>query len=148
MKSLCFASAGASKLQELTIIAKSGDQDSSHVDLTDILWPLLLRSDITVKFEGINADPEKTSTETSPEIDAVFCRRIALLRRLCNDELTRPCWEERRWEFNGFREAEMALYALELPGTRLCLHDIVSMSSVWKGLQHEIDRAESSLSGL
>jgi hypothetical protein len=88
IKSLCLALAGASKLEELSIIVKPGDQDSSDVDPADIMWPLLLlRSDITVKFEGIIADPEKMSTRKRPEsIDPAFCQRIALVRQLGNIE--------------------------------------------------------------
>ena len=63
MKSLCLALAGAIRLEKLTIVVKPGDQDSSDVDLADILWPLLLlRTDVKVEFEGITADPEEAST--------------------------------------------------------------------------------------
>lgn len=145
IKTLCLALAGASNLEELSVIVKPGHKDSSDVDPVDILWPLLLlRSSIKVKFEGITTDPEKTSTDRSLELDTAFCQRIALVRQLCNDELNKPGWEERHWDFHGMRDAEKELYALELPGKRLCLHDLVSMSPVWRGIRGEIDRAEAS----
>jgi hypothetical protein len=148
MKSLCLALAGASKLQELSIVVRPGEQDSSDVDLAEILWPLLvLRSGIAVNFEGITGDSGKTSRryEGSPEIDAAFCRRIALVRRLCNSEFERPGWEERCWVFHGLRDAEKILYALKAPGKKvLCLEDIVNMSPVWKAMRREIDRVEAT----
>jgi hypothetical protein len=148
MKGLCSLLSGDSKLKELSIVVKPGDQDSSDVDLADILWPLLfLREDLTVKFEGITTDPAKTSTteaERNTEIDAAFCSQIALVKRLCNGELGRPGWEGRCWAFHGMREAEKVLYTFKAPGKELlCLDDIVNKSPVWKGLQREIERAEA-----
>jgi hypothetical protein len=142
MKGLCLSLSGASRLAELAIKVKPGDQDSSDVDLVQILWPLLLlRENVIVKFEGITAGQEKRLTEggSDPEIEAAtFGQQIALVKHLCNIELDRPGWEDRSWSFHGMREADMALYALKRPGKQLlCLDDIANMSSVWKGLQRE-----------
>lgn len=149
MKSLCLSLAGASKLEQLSISVKPEDQDSSDVDLANILWPLLLlRSDVTVKFEGITADPEETSTRKRPEsIDPAFCQQIAMVRQLCNSEFDRLGLEERHWASHKIHEAEKMLYALQSPGKKvLCLDDIVNASHVWKGMQHEIDRVEAPAS--
>jgi hypothetical protein len=149
MKGLCLSLAGASKLQELSIIVKPGDQDSSDVDLADILWPLiLLRSGIKVRFDGITTDLEKASTtenERNPDSDEEFCGHIARARQLCSSEFEKYGWEERSWAFHGLREAEFVLSALQSLGKKvLCLDDIVNMSPVWKDLQGDIDRAEAS----
>jgi len=149
MKGLCLSLSGNSKLKELSIVAKLGDQDSSDADLADILWPLLLlRDDIAVEFKGVTTDPANMSTteaERTTEIDAAFCSQIALVKQLCIAELERPGWDGRCWAFHGIRDAEKALHAFKAPGKKLlCLNDIVNKSPVWKGLRREIERAEAS----
>lgn len=148
VKSLCLAMAGASKIKELTISIKAGDQDLCDVDPADILWPLiLLRSDITVKFKGTATDSEKksiTKGESSPDIDAAFCQRIALVKQLCNVELERPGWEDRQWAFHRVRDAEEILYDTKALGKKpFCFEDIVNMTPVWETTRREIDRAET-----
>lgn len=154
MKSLCLSMSGASRLKELTIKVKPGNQDSSDIDLTDILWPLLLLRDaITVKFEGITAGLEKSlmEGEKSMEVErssgmyAAFGQRIALILHLCNAEFEKPGWEGRCWVFHGIREAGAALYALKAPEKQLLsLDDIVNTTPTWKGLQCEAHRLETS----
>ena len=147
MKALCLSMSGASRLKELTVRVNPGDQEKSNVDLANVLWPLLLlREDVTVKFEGITTDPEKALTEgeKGPEVEAAFGQQIALVKQLYNSEVEEPGWEDRRWEFHGIREAEKALYALQSPWRLLCLNDIVNMSPVWERMRREIDRAEAS----
>jgi hypothetical protein len=149
MKGLCSSLTGDSKLKELSIVIKPGDQDSSDVDPADVLWPLLLlREDITVKFECLTTDRAKKSTteaERTTEIGAAFCSQIALVKRLCISELGRSGWEGRCWALHGMREAEKVLYTLYSPGKEtLCLDDIVNKSPVWKDVRGEIDRAEAS----
>ena len=148
MKALCLSMSGASRLKELTIRVSPGDQEKSNVDLANLLWPLLLlREDVTIKFEGITTDAEEALTEGKKglKVGAAFARQIALVKQIYNSELERPGWEDRRWEFHGIREAEKLLYALQSPGKRnLCLDDIVNMSPVWKRLRREIDCVEAS----
>jgi hypothetical protein len=145
MRALCLSMSGASRLKELTIRVEPGEQENSDVDLAEVLWPLLLlREDVTVKFEGITTDPEKTPTdgEEGPEVGAAFAQQIALVKQLYNSEVEKPGWEDRRWEFRGIREAEKVLYALQSPWRLLCLDDIVNMSPVWERMRREVDRAE------
>lgn len=148
MRGLCLSLGGASKMKELTVRVKSGDQDSSDIDLAGILWPLLfLREDVEVKFKGITASPEKMLTENGKilEVVAAFGRQIAHVKRLGITELERPDWENRCWEFHGMRDAERALYALKPLGKQLlCLDDIVNMSPVWEGMRREIDYVEAN----
>lgn len=149
MKALCLSMSGASKLKELTISVDPREQDTSGIDLADILWPLLfLREDVTVKFEGITTDPEKTLAEgeKSPEVEAAFAQQMALVKKLYNSELEKPGWEDRCWEFHGIREAEKVLYALEPSAVKrlLCIDDIVNMSPAWERMRRAIDHAETS----
>lgn len=148
MRALCLSTSGASRLKELTIRVDPGDQEKSDVDLADILWPLLLlREDVTIRFEGITTDPEKMLTEGKKglKVGAAFAQQIAHVKQLYNSELAKPGWEERRWEFHGVRETEKALYALRPPEDRLlCLDDIVNMSPVWERMRREVGRAEAA----
>ena len=123
MKRFCLTLSGASNLKELTINGRPGDRGSKPVDLVDILWPLLfLREAVEVTFKSISAGAREVSPdEKGPEVSAAFGQRIAHIKLLCNNELGKPGWEERCWEFHGLREAEEEVFGLDNPGKQLLL---------------------------
>lgn len=82
--------------------------------------------------------------ENSSEEEAAFGLQMGQVKRLCNSELDRLGWEERCCAFYSMCDAEAVLYTSETPGKRLSLYDVVSMSPVWKGIQHEINCAKVS----
>jgi hypothetical protein len=89
---LCLALNGASKMMELTINVRSRESGLENVNPASILWPLiLLRTDITVKFAGIDAIREHLRFNT--RVQGYHSERIADIRDFCNKDIASHDWD-------------------------------------------------------
>lgn len=141
--SLCLSLTGASKMKELTIKVEVGHlQEKSKKYVARILWPLaFLRTDIVVKFEGID-ELMKTPTagwRRDPHSEASYGRHIARIRQRCNAEIAKQGSNA-----GDLRGLESALASMNYYGDEfVTLDEIVNLSPAWTGMRIEADLVEA-----
>ena len=108
---------------ELTINVRSRESGLENVNPASILWPLiLLRTDITVKFAGIDAFREHLRFNT--RVQGYHSERIADIRDFCNKDIA-----SHDWDADGLLGVEIAVGQLKPFGMSLSfLGDIVDQS--------------------
>lgn len=105
----------------------------------------ILRTSITVKFEGIArkkfvSPPGSNPLGLNPREYTSHGKQVAGVRRICNGVIERQGLGDQ-----GLRNVELALHRLSHFGTRfLVIEDIVNQSACWRGIRSEADRVEAS----
>ena len=140
---LCLSLSGASKMKELAInVSVEPRLFRSKADFARILWPLVfLRTDIVVKFEGIDELLETTTAhpKKASHAEATYGRHIAQIRERCVEEI-----EKHGSDLAGLRSVEAALASMNYFGDEfVSMYDIVNLSAAWTGMRSEADRVEA-----